>query len=668
MKRIFIGKLLIISLFATQVVFGQEYLNDKRTLMTVGDDKVSVAEFMRVYQKNNVQGEVIDKKSVDEYLELYIKFKLKVKEAEDLGMDTVKSFVDELAGYRTQLTKPYFIDEQVNEELLKEAYERKLTDIRAGHILIRIDENASPEDTLEAYNKIAEIRNKAINGLSFEDLAVEFSEDPSAKDMTDPQSGKIVRKGNKGDLGYFTVFDMVYPFENGAYNSSKDDISEIVRTRFGYHIIKITDKKEAMGNARVAHIFLRIPETENNTDSAVIHDKINNAYKELEDGVDFAEVVLKYSDDNGTKEKGGELPPFGSNRMVPEFIYEISLLDEADEYSEPFQTSYGWHIVKLIERNKPGTFEEEKEELKTRLARDSRSHKSKDAVIQKIKVDFKLKEYPANRDALFTMIDSTLLEGEWNAELTSTMTKPVFKLGKVKYSQYDFGQYIGTKQKKDKAKNLTSWLTKAYDEYLDETCINYLDKRLEVIYPDFGLLMKEYRDGILLFELTDDKVWTKAVNDSAGLQEYYNNHDNKYMWGERVNATFYTISGMEKYMEIKQAIVSGLKEDELTAKFNTDSTTLVIFTTGNYSETDNPWIDEMEWKSGTTKVIDKNDGKIVIYINEVIKPQPKTLDEARGLVIADYQGQLEEEWIDSLRKKYPVDINDKTLMSIKETY
>lgn len=658
---------LVIALIWSNVLFSQDYLNDKRTLLTIGDEKISVAEFLRVYNKNNVQGEVLDKKSVDEYLDLYIKFKLKVKEAEDLGMDTVSSFVEELKGYRTQLTKPYFIDDKVNEALLKEAYNRKLNDIRASHILIRVDENASSEDTLKAYNKIKEIREKAIAGENFSELAVEYSEDPSARDMTDQSGEKIVRKGNQGDLGYFTVFDMVYPFENAAYNTEEGEISDIIRTRFGYHILKIEDKKEAMGSAKVAHVFVRIKDGATTEDSLKAEELINKAYNELENGSGFSEVVMKYSEDKGSKEKGGELPPFGSNRMVPEFIFEISQINAEGDYSEPFLTSYGWHIVKLISLERPGTFKEEKEELNKRLKRDARSHKSEEAVIEKIKKDFKFKEYTKNLDRLYETIDTTLLDGEWSIEKAAGFDKKLFKIGKEKYTQKDFAEYLAEKQKKDKAKVMESYYYNTYNDFVDEMCVDYLDERLEEIYPEFGLLMKEYRDGILLFELTDDKVWSKAVNDSSGLQTYYSEHKDNYMWGNRVKVSIVTIKDYNSY-------------DTLTTIFG-ENTSLDIFTDTSifipdnikikekkFSRGENNMIDQMDWEPGYFGIDTLGNDALIYYIEETLEPQVKTLEESRGLVIADYQSELEKQWIRNLKDKYEVDINERVLEAIKEDY
>lgn len=667
MKRTGLKKLFIlfIILAGSGVLFAQDYLNDNRTLMEIGDEKVSVAEFMRVYQKNNVQGEVLDQKSIDDYLDLYINFKLKVKEAEDIGMDTVQSFIDELEGYRKQLTKPYFIDENVNEELVKEAYERKLVDIRASHILIKVEEDASPEDTLKAYNKVLEIRKKAAHGEDFAELAIEYSNDPSARDMKDKEGKKVVRLGNRGDLGYFSVFDMVYPFENAAFNTEVGTVSDIVRTRFGYHILKVMDKKEAMGTAQVAHIFLRADQAATTEDSEKMKETIFKAYEELQNGETFETIVAKYSDDRGSKQNGGLLPEFNSNKMVPEFIYQISLLDEPADYSEPFTTQYGWHIIKLVKRERPGSFDEEKEALKERVKKDVRAHKSRQAVIEKIKKDYRFKAYKKNFKKFIPIVDSTFLTGEWKADKAEGMNKKLFKIGKQKYTQEDFAEYIENNQGKSN-KSIEVGVKKLYKDYVDKSCIAYLDERLEELYPDFGLLMKEYRDGILLFELTDDKVWSKAVEDTTGLNAFYEDYKNSYIWGERVDAVVYMIEKPEFTQQIINDLNNGLLTSQLIEKFNSDSLTVFSYDKEIFSKGDNKNIDQVEWKVGVYELSDENDNPVVIEIRKKLEPQPKTLNEARGLVIADYQNYLEKEWIDYLKTKYTIKIHDKVLSSIKK--
>lgn len=655
----------IVSFLVINFAFGQDYSSDKKKLLSIGDEQITVAEFMRVYQKNNIQNEVIDKKSLEEYLELFINFKLKVKEAEDLGLDTNKSFVDELGGYRKQLTKPYFIDDNVNQQLVEEAYKRKLIDIRASHILIKLQESASPEDTLRAYKKIEGIRERIMQGDNFEELAVEFSDDPSARDMEAVPGQRPFRKGNQGDLGYFTVFDMLYPFENGAYNTKTGDVSEIIRTRFGYHIIKVTDKKDAMGKATVAHVYAAMPKGSGHSDSVKIEKKILQAQKEIQNGADFDAVVLKYSDDRGSKEKGGVLPPFGVNRMVPEFISEIASLNEPGQISGPVLTQYGWHLIKLVEQEKPGTFEEEEETLKERIQRDSRSHKSRDAVIIKVKKDYKFKEYPQNLEAVTALVDSSILDKKWKSDTAAHLIKPLFKFGKEKYSQADFAEYMAKKQLKNRETNIDVFVRKSYEEFIDDMCIDYLDLKLEKIYPDFGALMKEYRDGILLFELTDQKVWSKAVKDTTGLEEFYNKNKNNYLWDQRAKATIYTVLDKNKLDDVRNRVLNGVKPEHLVDSYKNDSLPVVKFESGKYDLDANEYIRQTGLIKGISSNFENNEGVVFVMIYDIVDPEPKSLDEARGIITADYQNYLEKVWIKDLRKKYPVKVNSKVLSSIK---
>jgi len=305
------SSLILVLMLSISILFSNSsFSQNKKVLLSIGDEKITVGEFNNVYDKSNSQGDVIDKKTMEEYLDLYINFKLKVKEALDLRMDTNSAFISELDGYREQLAKPYFVDESINEDLFAEAWDRKQKDVRASHILIKIDENASPEDTLIAYNKIMEIRNRIMNGENFGDLAVEMSEDPSARDR-EATGRRPFMRGNKGDLGYFSVFDMVYPFESGAYSSKIGEVTLPIRTQFGYHLIKLTDKKNAMGQAQVAHIYFIIPPEATSADSLRVEKKANKVYQEILDGKAYNDAVAEYSEDKGSAKQGGILPWFG---------------------------------------------------------------------------------------------------------------------------------------------------------------------------------------------------------------------------------------------------------------------------------------------------------------------------------------------------------------------
>jgi len=383
-----------------------QFLGGKKVLVTIGNEKVTNDEFIKVYEKNNTQENIYDSAAVAEYLNLYINFKLKVLEAEALKMDTIPSFIKELDGYRTQLAKPYFVDETVNEQLLNEAYSRLTKDIRASHILIMADENASPDDTLAAYNKIVKIREEVLAGKDFAEAAVEYSDDPSARDREAIPNQQRFKAGNKGDLGYFTVFNMVYPFESAAYNTKVNEISPIVRE-----------------------------------DSVRKAEKINNIYSKIQDGMSFEDAVVEYSEDKGSSKNQGKLSKFSSNRVVPQFVEVVNSL-EVGEISAPISTAYGLHIIKLVSIDRPGTFEEESPKLKERLAKDQRSRKSEDAVIAHIKAENKFKTYPKEIAAIFAAIDSTVLQKKFVADSLLNMNKTVIKLKKDKYTQYDFAKFV----------------------------------------------------------------------------------------------------------------------------------------------------------------------------------------------------------------------------------
>jgi len=638
---------------------------DDEILMQIANDKVTVAEFLHVYKKNNQVEGAINQSDLLEYLDLYVNFRLKVKEAMDLGMDTSASFKKELSGYRSQLAQPYFVDESINEQLLEEAYERLQYDIRASHILIKLAQDAEAADTLLAYNTISNIRNRIIAGEDFAEVAVKESQDPSARDMAG-NDYRPARKGNQGDLGYFTVFDMVYNFESGAYETPVGDVSEIIKTQFGYHIVKVTDKKPAMGTVTVAHIFIAHPKdaTEENNEAAKA--KIFEAYEKLNQGEAFETVVTEYSEDKGSAGNGGQLPKFGVNRMVPEFISTIGELENPGDISEPVETSYGWHIIKLVSADKPGTFEEEKANLSGRIAKDNRASLSEEAIISKIKKEYKFKEYPKTKEAIIDRIDSTLLSGTWDPADAADMNKAIFKLDDIDYTQKDFAGFLASKQH-NRIQNIRIFFEETYDDFVNQSCLDYEDSKLEEKYPEFKLLVQEYHDGILLFDLTDDRVWSQAVKDTLGLQGFYEANKGNYMWGKRVKGVIYNVIGPDfvDMEEIMTLVKSGTSDEDILSRYNNDSTINVLIEPGLYEKGSSDIIDQVKWKTGISKMVDTESGYAFVFINQIVKPQPKKIDEARGLITADYQTELEKKWIEELKLKYPVSINQDVLTRIK---
>lgn len=664
MNRIYrIIALFILTAWTFPGLYAQE--SDNRVLMTIAADNVTVGDFMYVYNKNNLNKDENSQEAIREYLDLYINFRLKVKEAMEMGLDTSQSFRKELDGYRKQLAQPYFKDEALSEQLLEEAFERKLWDVRASHILMRVDKNAEPADTLAAYTRILEVRNRFLGGEPFDRLAAQYSEDPSARD-TEATQYRPARKGNRGDLGYFSVLDMVYPFETAAYNTPVGSVSQPVRTDYGYHLIMVTDKQPSMGQCRVAHIYVAMPPNSSAQDSLQKKMKIDQAYQQLLQGEAFADVVKELSEDKGSVANGGLLPWFTSNKMVPEFIVATRSLSDTGMFTRPFLTTFGWHIVKLIDRKPVGSFAEEKFELKNKLDKDARITLSEKVVLDRIRQEYGFKENEKARAALLEKMDSTLLKGEWSVDKAAGMDKTVLSIGDAKYTQHDLAVYIAEKQNK-KPQDINLFFNETYKKFRDEKCLAYEDARLEQKYPEFRLLMQEYHDGILLFDLTDKKVWSKAVKDTTGLKEYYGLHQGDYMWDKRLSAMVVTVVHPRNVNleQLRNLVESGADAETILAKYNSDTLTNVLIETGKFPAGDNQVIDMIKWKTGLSSNVDTKEGIAFAMVYELVRPEPKTLDEARGLVTADYQNYLEKQWIEELKAKYPVAISEEVLSTLK---
>ena len=662
MKKLLV---LLLALMTPALLFAQGWKS--KTLITLGDRNISAGEFMGVYEKNNVKSDIVDRKSVDDYLDMYINFKLKVIEAENLKMDTLPKFVKEYQSYREQLSKPYFTSEAATENLIKEAYERMRWDINAAHILIKCDVNAVPADTLKAYNRAMELRKRVMNGEDFGDVAFEASEDPSARDTI--FNGRFY-KGNRGELGYFTVFDMVYPFETGAYNTKEGEVSMPVRSDFGYHIIKVNTKTPACGTIRAAHIFLAVNADEPEKADSVVQAKIENIYKEINmDGSNWDVIVKKYSDDKGSAQNGGSLSPFKVNQIVPEFITAVKKL-ELGEFSKPVKTNYGYHIIKLNSMSGIKDLESERDNITKRVEKDMRAKVSEDVVLKRIMKENKFKEYVKVKDAFIATIDSTLKEGNYVMAEGVNTSKVLFKFGKQKYTIADFVEFINDSQVKQPFMSSASYAYKLYDEYLKRSAFAYEDAHLEEKYPEFGMLVQEYHDGILLFDLMDKEVWKKAEKDSVGLENYYNAHKDEYMWRERVKTVYATVNHPEDVARVEELVKTDLSVDSIRSILKAEEIRGVSVKLRYFQHGDNVDIDETNWAPGVLRVIPSTVDKTtkIVKILEIREPEPKTLNEAKGLVISSYQTQLEEEWLNELKTKYPVTVNQKVLEKVRKNY
>lgn len=637
------------SAFAVVMFTMSAFAQDKSAIvLTVAGDNISKEEFENIFRKNN-RDSVITQKSLDDYMELFINFKLKVKEARVEGLDTVAKFKDELAGYRSQLARPYLTDNSLLDEMVKEGYNRQKEEVRARHILIKCDPTASPEDTLKAWNRIMAIRDRIVKGENFGVVSTAMSEDPSAKD-------------NGGDLGYFTAFQMVYQFEDAAFNSPVGTVTMPVRTRYGYHILLLEDRRPSRGEVLVEHIMIKPqtgPEGEKNAES-----KINEIYQKVNSGESFEELAGKYSDDGSSAKKGGELPWFGSGKMVKEFEDVAFSLKNNGDISEPFKTTYGWHIVKLLNKRGLPSFEASEKELRTKVSKDARAEKTRQAFINKLKAEYKFTYTEAALKPLTAKADSGVFNGNLKVK-KSALKKPLFELDGKKYPVEEFYNYLVQRKNVRSKLSPADYIRTEAANYAQNQLLKYEDSKLEQKHNAFRLLMNEYREGILLFELTDRKVWSKAVKDTTGLKNYYESNKDKFMWPERVDATIYTCVNAATAKLAQKLLAEGKDNAAIAAELNKESQLNFQVEEGIWAKDDKEVLAKVEWKKGTSTDISLNDQVYFVVIKDILPPSVKKLSEAKGLVTSEYQTYLENEWIKELRSKYAFNVNREVLHSIR---
>jgi peptidyl-prolyl cis-trans isomerase SurA len=501
---------------------------------TLGTYPVPANEFAYVYRKNNsTAADYGTRQSVTDYLDLYTNFRLKVLEAEQKGLDTTQAFKRELDGYRQQLAQPYLTEKSVTDQLVREAYDRMGQEVNASHILIRVAPDATPQDTLAAYQKVEKIRQQALAGEDFGQLARTQSEDPSAKE-------------NAGKLGYFTAMQMVYPFESAAYKTPVGQISQPIRTRFGYHLIKVNDKRTAQGEIKVAHLMIRMNANAAKSDSLTAKKKIDELYSRLKKGENWDKLIAQFSEDAGSAANGGELPPFGTGRMIPSFEEVAFKLQKPGDISAPVQTPYGWHVIKLIERQPIAKFADVESSLKSKVAKDSRSELNKAAFLKRVRQEDQFVEVPAAKTYAFSKADTALVAGRYKYVAPATPAKAskaandnsaLFTIKGKTYTVKDFLTYAQQNQHPRTGAQPAFAMQQLYDQYVEQSLTDFEKSSLENKYEDYRMLVKEYRDGILLFQLMDEKVWSKAIEDTVGLKKYFAENQAKYQWDQRVQGT-----------------------------------------------------------------------------------------------------------------------------------
>lgn len=620
-----------------------------QVLFTVDGQNVQASEFTYIYSKNNRDDADFSEKSLREYLDLYLKFKLKVREAYAMGLDTVTTLQNELNGYRKQLADSYLNDKEIMERLVREAYDRMQEDVRVSHIMVRTNPNVA-NDTMDGFLKIQKIYKDLQGGASWDDVVRRSSEDNTSKEMG-------------GDMGFITATlpTGFYSFESAAYNTPVGKYSAPVRTSIGYHIVKVTEKRPARGEMDVAHILLRVKSDGSN--EAAVKAKIDSLHMALVKGASFESMVRANSEDKTTQDRAGFIGVMTINKFEKPFEEAAYVLEKDGDFTAPVRTRLGWHIIKRIKKRPMLGFDAVKKKIEAQIAKDERISTARQAMVQRTKneagyaFDEKVyQEFVANAG-------EDLQTYRWQVpQLTPAM---MVRIGKDEYTNLDFGNYVKlnarTRMGVAKGTPAKEILDKVLTEFITEKALLFEEKNLANKYPEFKSLMREYEEGIMLFEATKLNVWDKASRDSLGLIAFHNAHRNNYMWEERVEVATLTLdsSAMDKLPLIKKWAA---KKSLSVVAQNAEKKGIPVMVTRRIYQKDEKLPAGLTWAAGSKA--DLPDGKGIVSVERIIPKQPKNLDEARGYIIADYQDQLEKEWVASLQAKYPYTVNEAVLKSL----
>ncbi len=650
----------IYTLFTVFVLQSIQAQKSDPVLFSVQNTPVYLSEFKYIYSKTNGDKADFSKKSIEEYLDLYTKFKLKVQKGKELKLDTLDSYKKELDGYRQQLASSYLIDKEVTDKLVEEAYQRTKKDISVSHIFFTCEKEAPARDTLAVYTKALEAKKRLDSGsIYFDNLAKEISDDKSAKD-------------NGGLIGYLTALlpNGFYNLENTIYSLKKGEVSNPVRTDMGYHLIKVNDIRDARGEIEVAHILVRKSENQNVEQAKV---KIDSIYQLLSSGSNFEETAKLFSEDKTTGAKGGYVGVFGINKYEKSFEDAAFGLAKDGDYSKPFQTTSGWHIMMRISKKDIPAFDIAKRRLKPLVQKDGRHDLSKQALIVKIKKDNNFSEdNQAITEFSKTLNAEEFLNYKWKAPEQKNKAK-IFSLAGKTYTVADLADYLEKAGRRRLTMNKEIPMEEAvavmYREMLEETCIKFEEGMLEKRYPDFKSLMREYEEGILLFEATKSIVWDKASADTIGLQNFYNDHKSNYRWEDRGVVKQYIVKDATK-VKVKDVMDFCKKNssEKVLERYNEkDKEPLISVQEKTFEKGRNKTLDAMVWKEGEVSQMEtepKSKSVSFFVFDKLIPSSTKNLNESRGYVVADYQDFLEKKWVQELQSSYSVKVNKEVLDSL----
>jgi len=616
----------------------QANAQQKDILFTIQGEPILLDEFKSLFLSNMEEGQAY---SVQEYLDLFVNYKLKILEAKALGYDTLQAFKNEYEGYRKQLISSFTKNPEMENRLVEEAYIRSNEEIRAKNILIALPVDASPQDTLKAYSRLMQAYTKLQNGADFDNIAMEYSEPQIAESQI--------------DLGFFTVFQMVYPFESMAYKTKVGEVSRPFRSRYGYHLLQVTDRRPANGKVTVKHIQL-VP-AENDSLYKVKSDLIQKIYGQLQAGVAFDSLAKEYSEDKSTTSSGGVLRPFGIGTLQTKVFEEEAFALKEGKYSKPFQTQFGWHIVQLIHREPIASFEDQKSMLETNVRRDDRSELIENARLDWLKTNYKTKIYEKNKTVIQAAVNHLLNEQiQPDAVLKE---KILFQIADKSYFAKDFFESL------KKPNNLA--FDKLFTDYLKIQLERYHETHLEQYNTEFRDIVQKYHDGLLVYNIMDNEVWKKSQKDTIGMKQFYEKYQSKYLpkkvYGYWV-AESSKKSVLEKVLKYYQnSDISGLSNLEESKKLFKK----VNFATVSEDELRSKvkYSGQIASKFSEGEIIPTESSNYALVKFVEIPAAKMEFNPSDSTVFNDYQEFVEKKWLKALFVKYEVEVHPKAVQAIE---
>ncbi|MDN3493674.1 peptidylprolyl isomerase [Winogradskyella bathintestinalis] len=634
-------------LFLVFIAINYSFSQDKdQVLLKVDGEPIMTSEFLRVYNKNLDLVKDESQKDIDGYLKLFTEYQLKLKEAKRLKLDEDKNYQREFSRYKKQLIQNYISENKVTDALVKEAYDRGNIDINATHILVRLD--ATAKDTLKVYNEVLALRERVLK-------------EGYDKVKTEMHNGNTIFLE---DLGYFSAFKMVYDFETAAYNTPVGEISMPFRTQFGYHVVQVKDRRPSRGTLSAAHIMVNLNSSDSLRDPK---QRINEIYKKLNQGESFESLAKQFSEDKSSAKNGGKITPFKSGQLSSTvFEDEAFALKKDGEVSKPFKTAYGWHIVKRIELKPIESFEDLKVALETKVQRDSRSKLINEALLDKLKKQYKVTYNTEAKSYFESILTTDFFKRSWSLPTSFKNDNVVFTINDTPFSYEAFGKHLVSAQRIYTGKSMpfSSVITKEFDSFFEKSIFQYREDNLETENEEYANILKEYRDGLLLFDLMEKEVWNKASKDTVGLETFYKNNQLKYQWSDRVEVLMASSAEKSNMKKIQKLMKKGKSEDFIKTALNTSDKQNVIFTKGIYRTDDTILPSNFKVEKGISEIYEHHDAFHVMDVIAILPAGQKTLEEAKGNVVNDYQTQIEANWIAELYDRFKVEVNHDALNAI----